>query len=77
MKDGAEHLRVPAVPKMEFSSRERRRPAGLNAYTTEDAAKIARFRHKNRSNVNANAGGTPALPGRKNLFMRHRMRIGA
>jgi hypothetical protein len=25
---------------MEFSPRERRRPAGLNAYTTEDAAKI-------------------------------------
>jgi hypothetical protein len=26
---------------LEFSSRERRRPAGLNAYTTEDAAENA------------------------------------
>jgi hypothetical protein len=62
---------------LDFSSRERRRPAGLNTYTTEDAAKIACFRHRNRSNVNANAGGTPAVPGRKILFMRHRVRPGS
>jgi hypothetical protein len=59
---------------MEFSPRERRRLAGLNVYTPVDVVKIGCFRHRNRSNVNANAGGTPALPGRKILFMHHRVR---
>jgi outer membrane lipoprotein carrier protein len=36
---------------MEFSSWERWRLAGISANTTEDAAKIACFRHNNRSNV--------------------------
>jgi hypothetical protein len=42
---------------MEFSSRERRRPAGISANTIEDDAEIACFRHNNRSNVKQKPAG--------------------